>query len=330
MSIKKLAVLSMLVVMLVAFNTPASAQFAGAAGISATSLSSFSASSTSFGSFGGFGFPFNWGFIPFGVGNFPFNWALGGGFGPFPLLNTFGGGFGGLCGLSSPCLPASMPMIGANAPLGGLAKGIAKASIDQAVPFILGSPLGGSPLLGFGMTPWAFGTQSCVNNFPLYLGAHGFGFPFTLGNYRIGFTPSCGLPCAPPCLPAAIPAIPPMGANAPLGGLAKGIAKASIDQAVPFILGSPLGGSPLLGFGMTPWAFGTQSCVNNFPLYLGAHGFGFPFTLGNYRIGFTPSCGLPCAPPCLPGCLPGLSGAPIIGGANAPFTMPAANAAIGK
>jgi hypothetical protein len=218
MSIKKLAVLSMLVVMLVAFNTPASAQFAGAAGISATSLSSFSASSTSFGSFGGFGFPFNWGFIPFGVGNFPFNWALGGGFGPFPLLNTFGGGFGGLCG--GLCgLPASMPMIGANVPLGGLAKGIAKASIDQAVPFILGSPLGGSPLLGLDMTAWAFGTQRCVNNFPLYLGAHGFGFPFTLGNYRIGFTPSCGLPCAPPCLPGCLPGLSgaPLlgGANAP-------------------------------------------------------------------------------------------------------------------
>ncbi|WP_193763060.1 hypothetical protein [Methanocella paludicola] len=342
MSIRKIAVLSMLVVLLIASSVSASAAVIGGGGISATSASTFAATSTGFssfggfgsgfgsgfGAFGGFGFPFNCGFVPFGVGAFPFNWALGGGFGPFPLFGwgRFSPGFFGTCGGSfpfSPCFmggcgltgPAALPAIGANAPLGGIAKGIAKASVDQGVPFILGSPLGASPVLGWDVSSWAFGLQSCVRSLPLYFGAHGFGFPFTLGNYRIGMIPSCGLPCgipAPACLPAALPAI---GANAPLGGIAKGIAKASVDQGVPFILGSPLGASPVLGWDVSSWAFGLQSCVRSLPLYFGAHGFGFPFTLGNYRIGMIPSCGLPCgipAPACLPAALPAI-------GANAPL-----------
>jgi hypothetical protein len=204
-----------------------------------------------------------------------------------------------------------MPGIGANAPLGGIAKGIAKASIDQGVPFILGSPLGASPVLGWDMSSWAFGLQSCVKSLPLYFGAHGFGFPFTLGNYRIGMIPACGpVPACLPGLPAALPAI---GANAPLGGIAKGIAKASVDQGVPFILGSPLGASPVLGWDMSSWAFGLQSCVKSLPLYFGAHGFGFPFTLGNYRIGMIPACGP------VPACLPGLPAALPAIGANAPL-----------
>jgi hypothetical protein len=205
MSIKKIAVLSMLVVMLVAFNMPASAAVVGSAGISATALSSFSASSIGFGSFGGFGFPFNWGFVPFGLGCFPFNWRLGGGFGPFPLF-----GFGGLGSCFSGC---GIPAIGA--PLGGLAKGIAKASVDQAVPFIVGSPLGGAPVLGWGMSSWAYGAPNCAGNLPLYFGAHGFGFPFTLGNWRLSFTPGgCGLPCPAPCLPACAPLGAPLGLGA--------------------------------------------------------------------------------------------------------------------
>jgi hypothetical protein len=91
--------------------------------------------------------------------------------------------------------------------------------VDQGVPFILGSPLGASPVLGWDMSSWAFGLQSCVKSLPLYFGAHGFGFPFTLGNYRIGMIPACGpVPACLPGLPAALPAI---GANAPLGGIAK-------------------------------------------------------------------------------------------------------------
>ncbi len=219
----------MLVVMLIASNIPASAAVIGGGGISATSASTFAATSTGFSSFGGFGsgfgafggwgFPFNCGFAPFGVGAFPFNWRLGGGFGPFPLLGSnfpFSPCFMGGCGVPG---ASYMPAVGANAPLGGIAKGIAKASVAQGVPFILGSPLGASPVLGWDVSSWAFGLQSCVKSLPLYFGAHGFGFPFTLGNYRIGMIPSCGVPCGvPACLPAGIPTI---GANAPLGGLAK-------------------------------------------------------------------------------------------------------------
>jgi hypothetical protein len=64
-------------------------------------------------------------------------------------------------------------------------------SLGQSMPFILGSELGGPPVFGLGMAPWAFGTQSCVTKLPLYFGAHGFGFPISLGCYRIGFIPSC-------------------------------------------------------------------------------------------------------------------------------------------
>jgi len=72
------------------------------------------------------------------------------------------------------------------------------ASIGKSMPFILGSELGGPPILGWNMAPWAFGTQSCVTSLPLYFGAHGYGFPMSLGSYRIGFIPSCGVPmCGP-------------------------------------------------------------------------------------------------------------------------------------
>ncbi len=63
--------------------------------------------------------------------------------------------------------------------------------IYQGIPFILGGEIGGPPVLGWDVSPWAFGVQSCVRSLPLYFGAHGFGFPFTLGNYRIGVIPSC-------------------------------------------------------------------------------------------------------------------------------------------
>ncbi len=166
----------------------------------------------------------------------------------------------------------------------------------QPLPFILGSETGGCPVLGWDVSPWAFGVQSCVRSLPLYFGAHGFGFPKSLGNWRFGLIPSCccDAPCPiPACLPA-IPAIPaitggiPKAANA--GGLAKGLSKAAVAQPLPFILGSETGGCPVLGWDVSPWAFGVQSCVRSLPLYFGAHGFGFPKSLGNWRFGLIPSC----------------------------------------
>ena len=243
-TLKKLAVLSMLVVMIIAFIIPASladsvgkvstgvdAKGVATSGLSKTGLGAGAipalgggiAAPAGFGAFGGFGFPFNWGFAPFGVGCFPFNWGIGGGFTPFGLINSgfpFSPGFGRMLGTC------------------------------QGLPFILGSQLGCSPVLGWDMSSWAFGLGSCTRSLPLYFGAHGFGFPFTIGNYRIGLTP---------CL-----------------------------QGLPFILGSQLGCSPVLGWDMSSWAFGLGSCTRSLPLYFGAHGFGFPFTIGNYRIGLTP------------------------------------------
>jgi len=209
MSIRKIAVLSMLVVMLIATNIPASAQIVGAAGISSTAVSSFSATSAGFGAFGGFGWPFNWGFAPWGIGCWPFNWALGGGWGPFSLFgwNHFSPCFGGCNGF-----PFSPGFLG--------------CGCCQSLPFILGSPLGCSPVLGWDASPWAFGLQSCVRSLPLYFGAHGFGFPFTLGNYRIGLIPSCC--CGPAAVPVPVPAcggIPPVA-----GGLAKGIPNAAVAK----------------------------------------------------------------------------------------------------
>ncbi len=60
----------------------------------------------------------------------------------------------------------------------------------QPIPFILGGEIAGPPVLGWDMSPWAFGSQSCVTSLPLYFNAHGFGFPMTLGNFRIGLMPS--------------------------------------------------------------------------------------------------------------------------------------------
>jgi hypothetical protein len=272
----------MLVVMLLVFNIPASAQVVGTAGVAAAASSTIAASSTGFGAFGGFGFPFNWGFAPFGVGCWPFNWALGGGWGPFPFLgwNRFSPGFFGITGRFpfSPCF------------MGG-------CGMYQAVPFITGCEVGGPPVLGWDVSPWAFGLQSCVRSLPLYFNAHGFGFPKSLGNWRFSLVPPL---CAPP-----IPAIAPI-ANAPLGGLSKGIMKAAVDQAVPFITGCEVGGPPVLGWDVSPWAFGLQSCVRSLPLYFNAHGFGFPKSLGNWRFSLVPPL---CAPP-----LPAI--API---ANAPL-----------
>lgn len=155
--IKKLAVLSMLVVALVAFNMPASAQIG--AGIAAAS----STTAAGFGAFGGFGFPFNWGFSQLGIGGFPFNWGLGAGFGPMGLgWNHFSPGFG--CGnFFSPCFL-------------------------QPLPFILGTagPCAGP---GFGVTPWAFGLGGCQRSMPLYFGAHGFGFPFTFPGWGASLLP---------------------------------------------------------------------------------------------------------------------------------------------
>ncbi|AFD00128.1 hypothetical protein Mtc_1374 [Methanocella conradii HZ254] len=269
MSIKKIAVLSMLVVMLIASNIPASfAQGVEKAGATANVAVAQSAA-IGFGPFGGFGFPFNWGFTPLGVGSFPFNWAIGGGWGPFPFLawNKFSPGFFGITGRFpfSPCF------------LGG-------CGIYQSLPFIIGSELGGRPVLGWDVAPWAFGLQSCVRSLPLYFNAHGFGFPKSLGNWKFCLTP--------PVCPAPIPAIAPVASLPVAGigaGIGKGISKAAVGQAVPFIIGSELGGRPVLGWDVAPWAFGLQSCVRSLPLYFNAHGFGFPFSLGNYRIGFIPS-----------------------------------------
>ena len=284
MSVKKLAVLSMLVVMLIAFNIPASAQIIGGAGISAVSASSF-------GAFGGCGFPFNWGFSPFGIGCFPFNWGLGGGWGPFPLLgwNKFSPCFWGSCGR----FPFSPCFMGCYQPLS----------------FILGSETGCRPVLGWDVSPWAFGLQSCVRSLPLYFGAHGFGFPKSLGNWRIGLIPSCGcagpipipaaLPCGPIGVNAPLSANAPMAANAPIAVNAPiasiqkavgGLATLTTAQPLSFILGSETGCRPCRGWDVSPWAFGLQSCVRSLPLYFGAHGFGFPLSLGNYRIGLIPTC----------------------------------------
>jgi hypothetical protein len=60
----------------------------------------------------------------------------------------------------------------------------------QPIPFILGGEIAGPPALGWGMPPWAFGSPCDVTSLPLYFNAHGFGFPMTLGNYRIGLIPS--------------------------------------------------------------------------------------------------------------------------------------------
>ena len=213
----KLAVLSMLAVTLVAFNMPASAlvgagvgtRVGTAAGIA--SASSFTATGAGLGiggiglggigTFGGFGFPFNWGFGQFGYGGFPFNWGLGAGLGPLGLgWNHFSPCFG--CGnFFSPCF------------LG---------STCQVLPFIYGRE-GGCAGPGFGITPWAFGLGGCVRSMPLFFGAHGFGFPFSLGNFGLSLPPTmCLGPAAAPC---------GLGVGAPCG-LGAGVIGAGVGAPI--------------------------------------------------------------------------------------------------
>jgi hypothetical protein len=196
--LKKLAVLSMLAVTLVAFNMPASAAIGAGIGTSVgtaagiSSASSFSATSAGiglggiglggiglggFGAFGGFGFPFNWGFSQFGIGAFPFNWGLGAGLGALGLgWNHF-----------SPCFGA-----------GSFFSPCFLGSTCQALPFIMGNE-GWCRGPGFGVTPWAFGLGGCVRSMPLFFGAHGFGFPFTLGGFGASLIPPVCAP-VPACL----------------------------------------------------------------------------------------------------------------------------------
>jgi hypothetical protein len=240
----------MLVVVVVAFNIPASAQVGiGSIGASTAAISSTAAGIGvgGFGAFGGFGFPFNWGFSQLGIGCFPFNWALGGGLGPFGLgWNQFSPCFGS-GSFFSPCF------------LG---------SCYQALPFITGN-FANIQGTGFGVTPWAFGLGGCARSMPLFFGAHGFGFPFTLGNFGLSmppFIPGGGLPCG-------------------------------ICLSLPFITGTSFGSIPGPGLGVTPWAFGLGGCARSMPLFFGAHGFGFPFTLGNIVYSmppFIPGGGLSC------------------------------------
>ncbi|MCD1293902.1 hypothetical protein CUJ83_02680 [Methanocella sp. CWC-04] len=259
-TLKKSAVLTMLVVLLIAFNIPASAQTTGISSsnvaqtqaVAATSAVSTAAApiaapaaapiaapiaattaAAGFGPFGGAYFPFNWGFAPFGVGCFPFNYALGGGLSPFGLCwNKFSPCFGTGCGgFFSPCF------------LGGCGAGLSYL----AAPFILGTGSVGG--FGWALSPWAFGLGGCTKSAPLYFGSHGFGFPFTIGCGRVAFTPA-------------------------------------ICAAAPFILGTGSVGG--FGWALSPWAFGLGGCTKSAPLYFGSHGFGFPFTIGCGRVAFTP------------------------------------------
>ena len=208
-TIKKLAVLTMLAVALIAFSLPASAAVGAGVGTAAagtsvglnaglSATSSFSATAAGigvggFGAFGGFGFPFNWGFGRFGIGGFPFNWGLGAGFGTFGLgWNHFSPCFGA-GSFFSPCF------------LGGLG-GLCTC---EYLPFITGTEIGCPLGPGFSLTPWAFGLGGCMRSMPLFFGAHGFGFPFTLGGFGASLIPNCGcgIPAVPACLPAAIPAV---------------------------------------------------------------------------------------------------------------------------
>jgi hypothetical protein len=243
----------MLVVAIIAFNMPASAAIGAGIGAGIASASSFSATSAGigiggiggFGGFGGFGFPFNWGLGLGGVGGFPFNWGLGAGFGTFGLgWNHF-----------SPCFGA-----------GSFFSPCFLGSTCQYLPFISGQELACPLGPGFGITPWAFGLGGCVRSMPLFFGAHGFGFPFTLGGFGASLIP----PVLP--LPALLPAVLP----------------AATCQYLPFISGQELACPLGPGFGITPWAFGLGGCVRSMPLFFGAHGFGFPFTLGGFGASLIP------------------------------------------
>jgi hypothetical protein len=60
----------------------------------------------------------------------------------------------------------------------------------QSYPFLLGGEIAGPPMVGWGMSAWAFSSPCDVPSLPLYFNAHGFGFPMSLGNFRIGLMPA--------------------------------------------------------------------------------------------------------------------------------------------
>ena len=166
----------------------------------------------------------------------------------------------------------------------------------QPLPFILGSETGGCHRTRMGCIAMGVRRAELCKEPAIVLRCTWIGFPKSLGNWRFGLIPSCC--CDAPCpIPACLPAIPAIPAitggiskSANAGGLAKGLSKAAVAQPLPFILGSETGGCPVLGWDVSPWAFGVQSCVRSLPLYFGAHGFGFPKSLGNWRFGLIPSC----------------------------------------
>ncbi len=121
---------------------------------------------------------------------------------------------------------------------------------------------------GLGVTPWAFGLGATVRSLPLFFGAHGFGFPFTLGGFGVSM---------PPTLTIGAPVIPPV-----LGSI-------STCQVLPFFAGSEYACPMGPGLGITPWAFGLGATVRSLPLFFGAHGFGFPFTLGGFGVSMPPT-----------------------------------------
>jgi hypothetical protein len=129
---------------------------------------------------------------------------------------------------------------------------------------------------------------------PLFVGAHGFGFPFTLGGFGASLIPDCCGPAAipvpvpvPACLPAA-PVCAPTVASGVASGVASAVASAATCAYVPFISGQELTCPLGPGFGITPWAFGLGGCTRSMPLFFGAHGFGFPFTLGGFGASLIP------------------------------------------
>ncbi len=64
------------------------------------------------------------------------------------------------------------------------------AGCYQSMPFLLGSGIAGPPGIAYSMPSWAPEPPCYVPSLPLYFNAHGWGFPLTLGNARIGLIPT--------------------------------------------------------------------------------------------------------------------------------------------
>ncbi len=74
--------------------------------------------------------------------------------------------------------------------LSGLLSDPGSPGFYRPIPLMPGGVIAGPPDMGWNMPRWAISSPGCSASPPLFFNAHGFGFPMSIGNYRIGLVPA--------------------------------------------------------------------------------------------------------------------------------------------